>query len=87
MIVDTFGTADEDRWWDAAQYAQGKCVELSKEMVRQYYRDIGYHEKLYARPARTTSPSRTSPPLPREKVEEVSQLYIDMYEKLTGLKF
>ncbi len=34
MVVDTFGTADEDRWWDQDSYAAGKFVELSKEAVR-----------------------------------------------------
>jgi phosphoribosylaminoimidazole-succinocarboxamide synthase len=86
MIVDTFGTLDEDRWWDAAQYAQGKTVELSKEMVRQYYRDIGYHEKLM-KARKLKAPEPDIPPLPREKVEEVSQLYIGLYERMTGQKF
>ncbi|MFA5312206.1 MAG: phosphoribosylaminoimidazolesuccinocarboxamide synthase [Methanomassiliicoccales archaeon] len=86
MIVDTFGTADEDRWWDAKMYEQGKCVELSKEMVRQYYRDIGYHDKLMkARKAGLEEPD--IPALPEKMIEEVSRLYIDMYSKLTGLKF
>ena len=37
VLVDTFGTLDEDRWWDAEAYAEGECVELSKEFVRQHY--------------------------------------------------
>jgi phosphoribosylaminoimidazole-succinocarboxamide synthase len=86
MIVDTFGTADEDRWWDAAQYAQGKCVELSKEMVRQYYRDIGYHEKLYTA-RKNHMPEPDIPGLPPVMVEKVSQMYIGLYERLTGEKF
>ncbi|HEY3419275.1 MAG TPA: phosphoribosylaminoimidazolesuccinocarboxamide synthase [Methanomassiliicoccales archaeon] len=86
MIVDTFGTADEDRWWDAEQYAQGKTVELSKEMVRQYYRDIGYHEKLYAA-RKNHAPEPDIPALPPEMVEKVSQMYIGLYERLTGEKF
>ena len=86
MIVDTFGTADEDRWWDSAQYAQGKCVELSKEMVRQYYRDIGYHEKLYAA-RKNHMPEPDIPALPQEMVEKVSEMYIGLYERLTGERF
>jgi phosphoribosylaminoimidazole-succinocarboxamide synthase len=86
MVVDTFGTADEDRWWDLSMYSQGKCVELSKEFVRQYYRDIGYHERL-SKARKHGEPEPDIPPLPQAKVEEVSQLYIDMYEKLTGQKF
>ena len=86
MIVDTFGTADEDRWWDAAEYAQGKTIELSKEMVRQYYRDIGYHEKLYAA-RKNHTPEPDIPALPQDMVEKVSQMYIGLYERLTGERF
>jgi phosphoribosylaminoimidazole-succinocarboxamide synthase len=86
MIVDTFGTADEDRWWDEDEYIKGNCVELSKETVRQYYRAIGYHDQLYgARKAGREEPD--IPPLPEEKVEEVSALYIEMFERLTGESF
>ena len=37
VLVDTFGTLDEDRWWDAEAYANGECIELSKEFVRTHY--------------------------------------------------
>jgi len=44
MLIDTFGTADEDRWWDAEQYAQGNIIEFSKEFVRKYYEnDVIYN--------------------------------------------
>jgi phosphoribosylaminoimidazole-succinocarboxamide synthase len=86
MIVDTFGTLDEDRWWDAAEYEKGKCVELSKEMVRQHYRETGYHETLY-RARKEGHPEPDIPPLPQEVAEKVSQLYIDMYERMTGERF
>ncbi|MBN1109684.1 MAG: phosphoribosylaminoimidazolesuccinocarboxamide synthase [Methanomassiliicoccales archaeon] len=86
MIVDTFGTLDEDRWWDVEEYAKGNCVELSKEMVRQHYRETGYHEKLY-RARKEGRPEPDIPPLPREVAEKVSRLYIDMYERMTGERF
>ncbi|MEI6795914.1 MAG: phosphoribosylaminoimidazolesuccinocarboxamide synthase [Methanomassiliicoccales archaeon] len=86
MILDTFGTLDEDRWWDAAEYAKGKTVELSKEVVRQYYRDIGYHEQLY-KMRKMKLPEPDIPPLPKAKAEEVSQLYIALFERMTGEKF
>jgi phosphoribosylaminoimidazole-succinocarboxamide synthase len=86
MIVDTFGTADEDRWWDQDSYATGKFVELSKEAVRQYYRDIGYHEKLME--ARKKGlPEPEIPPLPDKKVKEISSLYVEMFERITGESF
>ncbi|HPD08897.1 MAG TPA: phosphoribosylaminoimidazolesuccinocarboxamide synthase [Methanomassiliicoccales archaeon] len=86
MIVDTFGTLDEDRWWDAAEYAKGNCVELSKEMVRQYYREIGYHDALY-KARREHAEEPPIPPLPEEMAQRVSRLYIDMYERMTGERF
>lgn len=86
MLVDTFGTADEDRWWDLKEYKEGRCVELSKEMVRQYYRSTGYHDALNAaRKAGKEEPS--IPPLPPEMVTKVSDLYIDLFQRLTGQTF
>lgn len=86
MVVDTFGTSDEDRWWDEDEYGAGNITELSKEMVRQYYRAIGYHEELMA--ARDEGrPEPDIQPLPDEMVQRVSQLYIDMFERITGESF
>jgi len=86
MLIDTFGTADEDRWWDAAAYERGEHVELSKEFVRQYYRKIGYHQALMeARAAKRPEPD--IPPLPPEVVKEVRDLYVNLFERLTGERF
>jgi len=86
MLVDTFGTADEDRFWDAGAYEKGETVELSKEYVRQYYRRIGYHQALMdARAARKPEPD--IPPLPSDVVREVSDLYVALFERITGEKF
>lgn len=86
MVVDTFGTSDEDRWWDEDEYIKGHCLELSKEAVRQHYREIGYYEKLTkARKARQPEPP--IPALPEQKVKEVSELYIEMFERITGESF
>lgn len=86
MVLDTFGTLDEDRWWDASEYAEGNIVELSKEFVRQYYRETGYHGKLMkAREEGTPEPD--IPPLPQDIIDRVSRLYVDMYERITGEKF
>lgn len=86
MVVDTFGTADEDRWWDQDSYALGKFVELSKEAVRQYYRDSGYHAKLM-QAREKGEPEPDIPPLPEGKVKEISNLYVEMFEKITGESF
>ncbi|MGA1822529.1 MAG: phosphoribosylaminoimidazolesuccinocarboxamide synthase [Thermoplasmatota archaeon] len=89
MLIDTFGTADEDRFWDVESYENGKLVELSKETVRQIYRNSGYHEKLMS--AREAGASKNDePPIPaltREEIDMVSKLYGDLYERLTGGKF
>lgn len=86
MIIDVFGTADEDRFWDAEKYAHNEHVELSKEVVRQYYRKIGYKNALYE--AREKGkPEPDIPPLPEDMISRVTDVYINLYEKITGKKF
>jgi phosphoribosylaminoimidazole-succinocarboxamide synthase len=86
MLIDTFGTADEDRFWDAESYSEGKFVEMSKEYVRQHYRGISYLEELEtARKKNEKEPD--IPGLPDDVTPKVSELYINIYEKLTGDKF
>ncbi len=86
MLVDTFGTSDEDRWWDADVYSQGRIEELSKEFVRQYYRKTGYYEMLEsARKKGETEPP--IPPLPEDMVKRTSDLYVSMFERITGESF
>ncbi len=82
-VVDTFGTMDEDRWWDREEYEKGNIVQLSKEFVRQYYREIGYYDILKkAREKGLDEPQ--IPPLPQNIVEKVVALYRDMYYRITG---
>jgi phosphoribosylaminoimidazole-succinocarboxamide synthase len=83
MVVDTFGTADEDRWWDWTNYSKGEFTELSKENVRQHYRQLGYYEKL-SEARKHGKPEPKIPTLPAGKIEEISALYIDMLERITG---
>lgn len=86
MVIDVYGTADEDRFWDKASYEQGKFVDLSKEYVRQYYRQTGYKDQLYkARDAGQNEPS--IPALPPDVVQETSRIYIKLFEMITGEKF
>jgi phosphoribosylaminoimidazole-succinocarboxamide synthase len=86
MVVDTFGTSDEDRWWDEDEYSQGRFLELSKEAVRQHYRQTGYYDELMsARKAGRPEPAIS--PLPEPMVEKVSDLYIEMFERITGESF
>ena len=86
MLIDTFGTADEDRFWDAKKYEEGKFVEMSKEFVRQHYRKIGYLERLEdARGKGELEPD--IPPLPDDVTQQVSKLYVDLFERITGEGF
>ncbi|HEV2429848.1 MAG TPA: phosphoribosylaminoimidazolesuccinocarboxamide synthase [Thermoplasmata archaeon] len=86
MVVDTFGTADEDRFWDRGAFERGRQVEFSKEFVRQHYRTTGYFDELQkAREAKRAEPP--IPPLPPLVVDEVSRLYTTVFQRLTGEPF
>jgi phosphoribosylaminoimidazole-succinocarboxamide synthase len=86
MLIDTFGTADEDRFWDAEKYKEGKFVEMSKEFVRQHYRSTSYLDQLEE--ARSKGEGEPDiPPLPEALTPQVSSLYVSLYERLTGEKF
>ncbi|HEC77307.1 MAG TPA: phosphoribosylaminoimidazolesuccinocarboxamide synthase [Thermoplasmatales archaeon] len=86
VVVDTFGTPDEDRFWDMKKYKENEFIEMSKEFVRNYYKKIGYYDKLKnARKNKIDEPP--IPPLPDNVSEEVSNLYIELYEKITGRNF
>lgn len=86
MLVDTFGTADEDRFWDKGAYERGRQVDFSKEFVRQHYRSTGYYDGLLkAREAHEAEPA--IPPLPPLLVDEVSRLYTTVFQRLTGEPF
>ncbi len=86
MLVDTFGTADEDRFWDQAAYERGRQVDFSKEFVRQHYRQTGYYDALLKARA-AGAPEPPIPALPPLLVDEVSRLYTTVYQRLTGEPF
>ncbi len=86
MVLDTFGTADEDRFWDSEAYQRGEFKDFSKEFVRQHYRQSGYFDELSSARARQ-SPEPPIPPLPPELVTQVSRLYTTVFERLTGEPF
>ena len=86
VVIDTFGTLDEDRWWNALSYEAGEVEELSKEFVRSHYRRTGYHAELMA--AREKGlPEPPIPALPQDMIGRVSDLYVSMFERITGEKF
>ncbi|MGH9391639.1 MAG: phosphoribosylaminoimidazolesuccinocarboxamide synthase [Vicinamibacteria bacterium] len=86
MLIDVFGTADEDRFWDLEEYKKGNPLELSKEFVRSYYRKIGYRDALYEAREKGT-PEPDIPPLPPALVAEARKLYINLFERITGETF
>lgn len=86
MIVDVFGTADEDRFWDLENYLKGNYIELSKEYVRQYYRRIGFKDRLYDAREKGQEEPKISP-LPEDIIKETSNIYIDIFERITGENF
>ena len=86
VLVDSFGTLDEDRWWDAEAYANGQIVQLSKEFVRGHYIETGHHADLYAaRKDGTDEPP--IPALPQHVIDQTATLYVQMFERLTGKSF
>lgn len=86
MVVDSFGTCDEDRFWDSEAYHNGEFKELSKETVRQYYRSTSYYDELEA--ARDKGIEEPEiPPLPPEVLEKTKSIYMEMYERITGSPF
>lgn len=86
VLVDSFGTLDEDRWWDAEKYAEGEIVQLSKEFVRGHYLSTGHHDVLYkARQSGVEEPP--IPALPQEIIDQTSNLYATMFTRLTGQEF
>ena len=86
ILVDSFGTLDEDRWWDADAYDDGEIVQLSKEFVRSHYIETGHHKALYdARESEAEEPP--IPALPQSVIDDTAALYASMFERLTGESF
>ncbi len=83
VLVVSFGTPDEDRFWDLTAHGEGRFVDMSKEVVRAFYHGSGYYDEL-SRARKAGAPEPPIPPLPREKIDEMSALYADIFERLTG---
>ena len=86
MLVDSFGTLDEDRWWDKEAHDNGEIVQLSKEFVRNHYLGNGHYTQLSkARDEGLEEPS--IPALPQLMIDRTADLYATMFERLTGEEF
>ncbi len=82
IIVDTFGTADDDRFWLKEEYEDGNYIQKNEEFVRKHYEETGYHDNLMEA-RREGEEEPPIPQLPDHKVEEISQIYIDLMSRLT----
>ncbi|MEK6839598.1 MAG: phosphoribosylaminoimidazolesuccinocarboxamide synthase [Nanoarchaeota archaeon] len=87
MFIDEVGTPDSSRMWDAAAYNQGNVVEHSKEGFRQfllntYDRDILLNKKRMTERRALAEQMR----VPIQAMTDVSRIYMDLAEKLTGKK-
>ncbi len=99
MLIDTFGTADEDRWWDAGEYEKGNIIEVSKEFVRKWYEnDVIYncpategctfsYKQFLDKLREDGKPQVGIPPLSGEMVDKTARLYKDLFERITGEGF
>ncbi len=85
MVIDVYGTADEDRFWDLAAWEQGTIIELSKEFVRKYYESIGYKEALYGARERGDAEPDIAP-LPDDIIEKAAAFYKELKYKITGVE-
>lgn len=96
LLVDSFGNADEDRWWEWSGYKENKLEDFSKEFVRRYYMDTGFYGDLMKVRRENDERKKTDAPLleepripmlPAWMVRQTSELYISIFERLTGKTF
>lgn len=82
LLIDEIHTPDSSRYfyaegYEALQEAGLPQKQLSKEFVRQWLIQNGFQGKE----------GQAVPPMPDEFVNEISERYIELYEKITGEKF
>jgi phosphoribosylaminoimidazole-succinocarboxamide synthase len=75
ILIDEVLTPDSSRYWPKDKYDQGKLVSLDKQYLRNYLETLDWGK------------SYPPPRLPREVVESVSNLYLNVYKKITGHQF
>ncbi len=82
ILIDEIHTPDSSRYfyldgYEEKQKAGQPQAQLSKEFVREWLMDNGFQGKE----------EQAIPTMPDSFVEQVSQRYIDLYEKITGQTF
>lgn len=82
ILIDEIHTPDSSRYFYADGYAERQAAgeaqkQLSKEFVREWLMENGFQGK----------DGQQIPFMPDDFVQTVSQRYIELYEKVTGMKF
>jgi len=90
IIIDEIGTPDSSRMWSAADYAQGRVVENSKEDFRQFLLGVhgGKPEDILLNKKRMPERIELAAgyEVPNEVMMRVSAIYKKMAETITGYK-
>ncbi len=82
LLIDEVHTPDSSRYYYLEGYAERQALgehqkQLSKEFVREWLMDHGFQGKE----------NQMMPEMPDQFVEEISNRYIELYEKVTGHSF
>lgn len=82
MLMDEVHTPDSSRYWELNGHAdrikKGEPqIQLSKEFLREWLVEQSF----------TGEKGQTFPVMPQEIIDEVSNRYIGLYERITGQKF
>ena len=82
LLIDEIHTPDSSRYFYANGYAERQekglpQKQLSKEFVRQWLISEGFQGKE----------GQVIPEMTKEKIQEISNRYIELYEQITGRKF
>ncbi len=88
IYMDEVGTPDSSRIWDGAQYREGNVVENSKEAFRQALLSHFPDPDILTNKARMAERTALAEghELPLEIMQQVSDTYVGMAEKIIGAK-
>ncbi|MCF7916026.1 MAG: phosphoribosylaminoimidazolesuccinocarboxamide synthase [Spirochaetaceae bacterium] len=88
IYIDEIGTPDSSRYWDKALYEKGEIREDSKEFFREILQASVPDKDVLLNKSRMDERKALADTfrLKDEQMMEVSRLYIDLAEKITGAK-
>lgn len=86
IYMDEVGTPDSSRIWDAAEYAEGRVVENSKESFRQALLKFAPDPDVLLNKSRMEERYAygNNTILPAEMLMDLSKTYIEIAERITG---